>query len=325
MSRPEAPVEVRAAAEARAEARAAHDWGTADRLRGEIEAAGWTVVDSGTAFRLEPARPADIEDNGEIRYGSSASVPSRLGEAAAGLASVIVIAREDPAGARRALDGLAAHAPAGVDAIVVADGLSNAALVPLGGAAGPPGGLELVRTSETLGQGAALNIGLRRATGSVVIVLDAAVVPVGDFVSPLVRALDDPGVAVAGAVGLASSDLRHFTEVPSGPAAAISGAVLAFRRVDAARLGPVDEAFRFPRLLDAWWSLVLRDGGEVADRGEAGTARAALVVAGLPIVRHADLAWDSTPPAARDRLSKRNAYRLLDRFRGRLDLAAGDA
>ena len=323
MTRPQAPAEVRAAAEARAEARAARDWATADRLRGEIEAAGWAVVDSGTAFRLEPARPPDVEADGEIRYGSSASVPSRLGDTATGMATAmataIIVAREDPAGARRALDGLAAHAPASVDAIVVADGLSNAALVPLDGAIGPAGGLEIVRTSETLGQGAALNIGLRRSTGAVVVVIDASVVPVGDVVTPLVQALEDPGVAVAGAVGLSSADLRHFTEVGSGPAAAIGGAVLAFRRADAAELGPLDEAFRYPRLLDAWWSLVLRAGDE------ADTPRSARVVPGLPIERGADLALEATPPATRDRLTKRNRYRLLDRFRGRLDLAVPGA
>ena len=36
---------------------------------------------------------------------------------------------------------------------------------------------------------------------------------------------------------------------------------MAFRRLDAAARGPVDEAFRFYRNLDIWWSLVLRDAG----------------------------------------------------------------
>jgi glycosyl transferase family 2 len=315
VTRPDAPPEVQAAAEARSEARAARDWATADRLRGEIEAAGWTVVDSGTAFRLEPANPPDVVADGEIRYGSSASVPSRLAEPEFGLASVIVVAREDPAAARRALDGLAAHAPAGIDAIVVADGLSNAAIAPLRDAGGPPGGLDVVRTSDTLGQGAAWNVGLRRSTGGAIVILDPSVEPAGDVVTPLVRALDDPAVAVAGATGLTSSDLRHFLESPAGPVAAIGGHVLAFRRADAVARGPIDEAFRFPRHLDAWWSLVLRDAG-VGER-----PREARIVPGLPLVRHADVAWETTPVAARDRLAKRNLYRVLDRFRDRPELA----
>jgi hypothetical protein len=40
-----------------------------------------------------------------------------------------------------------------------------------------------------------------------------------------------------------------------------------------------------------------------------------------PLVRHEHRGWTSVPEAERDRLSKRNFYRFLDRFRDRLDLA----
>ncbi len=96
-SAPEIPHDILAAAEARAAARQARDGATADRLRGEIEAAGWKVIDSGTAFRLEPAHPPDVEAAGEVRYGRSDAVPSRLPEPPTGVATVVVVAREDPA------------------------------------------------------------------------------------------------------------------------------------------------------------------------------------------------------------------------------------
>jgi cysteinyl-tRNA synthetase len=47
-----APAEIVALAEARQAARAGSDFGEADRLRGEIEAAGWEVRDSAAGFRL---------------------------------------------------------------------------------------------------------------------------------------------------------------------------------------------------------------------------------------------------------------------------------
>jgi cysteinyl-tRNA synthetase len=50
----EAPAEVCALAEAREVARAARDFEEADRLRGEIEAAGWEVQDVAGGFRLIP-------------------------------------------------------------------------------------------------------------------------------------------------------------------------------------------------------------------------------------------------------------------------------
>jgi cysteinyl-tRNA synthetase len=50
----EAPPEVVELAERRQAARAARDFGEADRLRGEVEAAGWEVRDTADGFRLVP-------------------------------------------------------------------------------------------------------------------------------------------------------------------------------------------------------------------------------------------------------------------------------
>jgi Glycosyl transferase family 2 len=180
---------------------------------------------------------------------------------------------------------------------------------------------EIIRTSARLGQGAALNIGIRRSRAPVIVVVDPSITPTGDVITPLVDALADPTVAIVGPLGLDSSDLRRFDEpvVPerSLEAAAIQGYLMAFRRADAAERGPIDEAFRFYRNLDIWWSLVLRD------EGEGRPPRRALVVPGLQLERGEPAAWRDTAPAERDRLSKRNFYRILDRFRTRPDLASG--
>ena len=324
MSRPYVPQPVLDAAHARAAARAARDWPAADRLRAEIQAAGWRVVDRGTDFRLEPLHPPDVADGVGIRYGRSDAVPSRLDAPSTCPATVVVVASDQPDDLDRALVALRRHAPGGTQVVVVADAPDAAQAERLPEPAAPGGDkpdievdveVEVVRTSARLGWAAALNIGLRRAAGEVVVVMDTSVEPTGDVVTPLVAALADPEVAVAGAFGLRSADLRRFEEVAAGDAAAIEGYLLAVRRADAAAAGPLDEAFRFYRNLDIWWSLVLRD------RGEGAPARRATVVAGLPLVRHEHRGWTSVPEAERDRLSKRNFYRVLDRFRERGDLA----
>lgn len=321
-----APPQVEEAARQRSAARAERDWATADRLRDEIATAGWRVVDSGTAYRLEPASPTDVEVGGEIRYGRTDAVPSRLAGAETGRASVIVVASPDPAETGRVLDALASSAGDGIDVVVVSDGLPDRALEGVPRTELPtPGGtvpLELVRTSAVLGQAAALNIGIRRARAPIIVVLDPSVVPAGDVVTPLLDALGDPTVAIAGPFGLRSADLRRFEEVvaPGGSAvgaAAIQGYLMAFRRSDAAARGPLDEGFRFYRNLDIWWSLVLRD------EGEDEPPRRAVVVPGLSLAREEPRAWSAMKPADRDRLSKRNFYRVLDSFRTRLDLAVG--
>jgi cysteinyl-tRNA synthetase len=313
MPRQRIPDDVLTAAHDRAAARAAHDWPEADRLRAEIEAAGWKVVDRGTDFALVPATPPTLEDGGAVRYGSSGAVPSRLDEPATGLATVVIVATDWPEDVGRAVSGLRAHAPDEVSIVVVADGTSAEADEALGGL---DPAVEVVRTSERLGTGSAWAIGLRRAAAPVVVILDASVEPIGDVISPLVRALDDPSVGVAGGFGIVSDDLRRFEAAPPGDVTAIEGYALAFRRADGVERGPIDERFRFYRNLDIWWSLVLRD------EGEESAPRRALAVE-LPAVRHEHRGWTSLPEAERDRLSKRNFYRIIDRFGWRRELATG--
>jgi hypothetical protein len=307
------PDEILSLAHDRAAARGAQDWAAADRIRAEIEAAGWKVVDRGTDFALEPAHPPTVADGDAILYGSSESVPSRLAEPATSVATVVLVATDWPADLERAMAGLRAHAPAGTSIVVVADGPSpdQATALPAEDAV-----VEVVRTSERLGTAAAWNIGIRRASGSIVVILDTSVEATGDEITPLVGALDDPTIGVAGGFGIASADLRSFEDAPAGDVTAIEGYVLAFRRDDAAARGPLDERFRFYRNLDIWWSLVLRDEGEVSP------PRRALAVP-LPATRHEHRGWTALAEAERDRLSKRNFYRIIDRFGWRRDLATG--
>jgi hypothetical protein len=174
--------------------------------------------------------------------------------------------------------------------------------------------IEVIWTSERLGHAAALNIGSRRTSGPVVIFLDTSVEPTGDVVTPLVGAVEDPTVAVAGGWGIVSADLRKFEDAPAGDVDAIEGYLVGFRRTDFAERGPLDEHFRFYRNLDIWWSLVLRD------EGEGSPPRRAVALDGLLAIRHEHRGYTSLPDAERDRQSKRNFYRIIDRFGPRRDL-----
>jgi hypothetical protein len=299
-------------ARARAEARAARDFTTADRLRAEIEAAGWRIVDRGTDFSLEPAHPPDLTEGARVRYGASTSVPSRLSEPASVPATVILLATDWPDDLARALTGLRAHAPAATQVVIVADDPSASQADAL--AAVEAAGAEVLWTSARLGTAAAIDCGLRRVIGAIVILLDTSLEPIGDVVTPLAAALADPAVAVAGGWGIVSDDLRTFRDAPPGDVDAIEGYCQAFRRNDFAERGPLDERFRYYRNLDIWWSLVLRDEG-------VGVApRRAVATEPLPIVRHEHRGYASLPPDERDRLSKRNFYRIIDRFGSRRDL-----
>jgi GT2 family glycosyltransferase len=307
MADPPVSAEIRALARARAEARRARDWPEADRLRAEIEAGGWTIVDDGLRFRLSPAHPPDVIGPEGVRYGTSASVPALLSEPPVGPLSVIVVASATPTDVVRCVRSIRAHGPAGVDIVVVIDG-------PDGEPDGELGAEEVIRTVVPLGHAAALNCGIRRARSASVVIVDPSVELAGDALSPLTRMLADPSVAVVGAFGITSDDLRHFRDAPDGDVDAIEGYLMAFRRDDFAARGPLDEHFRFYRNLDIWWSLVLRDEG--VDH----PPRRAVAIGGLPVVCHEHRGWTSLPEGERDRLSRRNFYRVLDRFRDRRDL-----
>lgn len=174
-----------------------------------------------------------------------------------------------------------------------------------------PGG-ELVSV-EGPGFATARNAAFPRAKGAVVALVDTSLELTGDLFAPLVEALADPSVAVVGPYGLATADLRKYEERTEGEVAAIQGYCLAARRSDLLAVGGLRETFAFYRNADIDLSLRLRTLG--------GGVRRAVAVGADNCRRHAHRAWEAADPEERERLSRRNMRKVLDRFGDRLDLA----
>ncbi|MEI7742347.1 MAG: glycosyltransferase [Chloroflexota bacterium] len=320
MPRETAPTEITELADARAVARRAHDWATADQLLARIAAAGWKVVDTGTLYDLERTAPVDRVVDGVVRHGSSESVPSRLEEAPAGLADVVVVAEDDAAALVATVEAVLRTSGPGVRVVVVANAPADDVLAAVDALeAAHPGSVEIVRMATRLGHALVVNAGMRRVVAPVVVLMAAGVAPTGDLPGALAAALSGPEVAVAGPFGLASDDLRRW-EPAAGPADAIavSGRAMAFRRDDINARGPLDEHFAAGIWLDAWWSLVLRDPWAVEEPVHGAPIRHA-VVAGTG---HVAPAWSDEVPhdAARAKAEKKDFYRFLKRFASRRDL-----
>ncbi len=173
--------------------------------------------------------------------------------------------------------------------------------------------LRLVTLDPPLGFATAVNAGIQASAGAVVVLFDPGVEVTGDAISPLVAALDDPTVVVAGPFGLrGKGTLKEFEESEGPEVDAIEGYCMAFRRSDALAIDGFDPKFKFYRIADIEFSFRLRDRG-----GRA------VVVAGLPVSKHEHRLWEATPAEERDRLSRRNLYRFLDRWGNRKDLLVG--
>lgn len=334
MSR-QAPREIADLAIARVAAREARDWATADRLKTEIEAAGWSVVDRGTHYTLRPAHLPDVDDGGVVRYGHSRGVPSRSGEPVSARATIVLVADDRPDSAGRVLETLGSGPEAAGDlqVVVVADdptpvqASALSAFPAVGPARGDDGSRrdrfapgsarpEVVWTSARLGRPVALNAGLRQAVGSVVIVVGSEHEWSSDAVAGLTRALTDPDVAIAGLRGLATTDLRRYREIATGSANVVTGTI-AFRRDDLIARGPLDERFLTARGLDTWWSLTLRDAA-----GPLPIRSAVVLPAAVDLDADGGALPPATTPDEASRPVRRDFYRLRDAFGDRADLLA---
>src|SRR5207249_1710620 len=103
----------------------------------------------------------------------------------------------------------------------------------------------------------------RRAAGRIIVLVDGSIEAVGDVLSPLSAALDDPTVGVTGPFGLVSEDLREFRESEGQEVDAVEGYIMGFRReLVEGDLGlRFDEKFRFYRSADIELSFQIKAMG----------------------------------------------------------------
>jgi cysteinyl-tRNA synthetase len=267
----------------------------ADAIRERLREGGWDVVDSHNGSELQALK-------------APASTAPAAAPRAVTLLTVVHGWKPD---AERWLLSVFTHCKADFEALIVDNSGDERIAAWLHSRAAER--LRSIRLDPPLGFAGAVNAGIEAAAGEVVILFDPGVELTGDAISPLVEALADPSVVVAGPFGLrGSGTLKEFAESPGPDVDAIEGYCMAFRRADAQALEGFDPKFRYYRIADIEFSFRLRDRG-----GRA------LAVSGLPIEKHEHRLWEATEPAERDRLSKRNFYRFLDRWGKRTDLLVG--
>ena len=297
----EVPERARRLAEERAGKRAEGDFAAADGLRDRIREMGFEVRDTPEGVDIEPT----MEEVRRLRPGQ---VESLLREPSNADFSVHWVVQGWPEDVLRGIESFRRfQGERDVQHVVVdAAGTEPSYFPPY---------VEVIPLEDDFGWAADRNAGLRRSRGRIVVVADGSIEAVGDVFPPLEEALADPSVGVVGPFGLVTDDLHEFRE--SGGVGedrrvdAVEGYLMAFRRETLEEVGFFDEKFKFYRIADVEYSFRLMDRGYKA------------VVVTLQVERREHRMWESTSPTERERLSKRNYYRFLDRWRGRIDLTVG--
>ncbi len=278
--------EARRLAEERGERRAAKDFAAADELRDRIRGLGFEVIDTPAGFELQATATA-----------ARASALRRPPEA-------VVSILDHPPDADWTIHWLAEGWPADV-----LRGIASFRRNQRGRADGSwPDEVEVIPLVEGLGWARSRNAGLGRTRGRLVAVVDGSIEAAGDVLGPLEGTLADRSVGITGPMGAVTDDLREFRAADGHECDAVEGYLMAFPRELLQRGLAFDPRFRFYRAADLDFSFQVK----------ALDLRA--VVTEVPIERHEHRAWSTTPEADRERLSKRNFYRFLDRWRGRTDL-----
>lgn len=227
--------------------------------------------------------------------------------------SIVTLTAGWPEDLERLVAGLATHCSATDYEVVALANVSGEAASAIERLAQAHGDVHGVHFSQRVGYGGGINAGIGQSRGEVVVVADTSIEPVGDFLSPLSRALCDPSVGLLGPWGLLTADMRRFREETTGEVDAMQGYCMAFRRSDLATVGLLDTKYTFYRNADLDYSLRWRDCGF------------RIRALPLPLRRHAHREWESLTEEQRQRKSRDNFARFLRRWRDRSDLLTGRA
>jgi hypothetical protein len=305
---PDAPLDVVALAQQRAEARAARDFGAADELRDRIAESGWVVVDTADGFDLKPRPPYDVLDR-------VTGLPDKSTTADVRRATVSVVVDGWPDDVRVCLDALLGH----TDHDVVVQALDLGNVDGAGDALHEFAGdrLEEWHTVGPAGWSAARTALLRADTARIHVWCDLSTVLTGDGLSPLLDAVDESeDVVGAGWRGVhvdTDDEWRSVVDAPAGDVDAVLGYFFAMRRAAALAAGGPHPKARFYRNADIEFSFALR---------EAAGPDARLVVppGELPIRQDRHRGYPDSDPDYREKESANTYNRFLARYRGRDDL-----
>jgi cysteinyl-tRNA synthetase len=303
-----APEEVRALLRQRAQARKRKAYVHADMLRKRIYALGFETRDTIDGARI---RPVFVPDALVDAISTPDQVPSLLDKPNIVDFSVLLYATFWLDDLRRCIESLLNSAEnVSLEILVVDAGANQSGLMWLTNRSLEDNRIRVIRADHVMGEAEARNVAIRQSRGEYCVVMDTSVELIGAIWEQLRHALCQPHVALAGAYGLITHDLRQFEESDGPDVDALQGYLMAFRRAAVRRVGLMDPRYRFYRNLDLDYSFTLRQKG----LKNATTAPDRAVVVTLPVVRHEHRIWESLSEEERAKQSKQNFDMFLRKW-----------
>jgi hypothetical protein len=295
-----APERILALAEERAMAKANRDFATADRLRAEIEGAGWRVLDTPDGFTLTE-KPL-YELSASLAAIGFAPLPSSI--------SVGLIVDGWWSDAQDCLDALIAHSEASIYVLdVTGDDILSRALAAY--AAAHADRVRVAHLQDDPGWGPATRRLAELSTAPLHVLIDPSTVLLGPALDPLVEAFADAQVVGAGWKGAlvdVADEWRSVVDAGPGEVDVLLGYLMMVRRESLLATEYPSSKARFYRNADLELSLGLRSAG------------GRLVAMDLPVEQRRHHGYHDSDPQVRERESKRNYDRILNAFRGRTEL-----
>ncbi len=282
-------------------------YGRADALKEQIEAAGYAIKDNphGAHLIILPS----VEVDGQV-YRLARQMPSLLDDPDRCTFSVNILSRNNYEQTVRCIESVLRFAgTTDIEVVLINNASQDGIDLWAEAHKYEEPRLRVLNITRIMGEAEARNIGLRQSRGRYIVLLDTSVELIGDIFTPLMQTLEDGSVGVTGLHGLRTNDLRNFEESQETVVDVIDTLCMAFRRVLLKEAGLFDERYRFPYYMDVDFNFTVRDLGTTL-----------VVTPDLPIVRHAIVPDAKLSDAERIRLHKRNFYRFREKWGDREDL-----
>ncbi len=283
----------------------------ADQARTHLAGAGYTLRDTPRGSLVQPRR---LEDE-FTTLSSSSDAPDHRAAPDQFEFSLNLLARNSRDDLERCIESIRRCANGhALELVIVDNGSTDETLSylqqlaragDLTGQQGEPLALQVLFADHNMGFAAGRNSTMRASRGRFIVLLDTSIELKGDIWQPLAALLADPSIGVAGPYGLVTEDLREFREGPGPDVDAVEGYLMALRRALLPEVGPIDEHFRFYRLMDIHYSFFFKTSGYRV-----------VVAPGIEslLIKHPHREWYSLSEDERATKSKRNYDIFRDRW-----------